>query len=161
MSLKTQVLPPQRVAKIRYASPYSVAISEFMRAFNDARNARGWIGDSFGIALAGEAYGTALHNLTSTDAPLCRFDAAVAVSSDALIEPPFDEDSMPGGAYAIAEFMGSPFEIGAAWVRVFTAAIPASGLTLDRRPNFEWYRASDTISSDGTFTCGLCVSVKT
>jgi DNA gyrase inhibitor GyrI len=150
---------PVRLASLRYVGPYSVAISEFMRAFNEARNERGWIGDSFGIAIAGETYGTALHELT-TDAPLCRFDAAIAVSSDALIEPPFAEDFLPGGAYGICEFSGTPFEIGTAWARMLTVTIPASGLTIDfQRPNFEWYRTTDSVSADGKFNCALCVSV--
>jgi AraC family transcriptional regulator len=159
MSLRIETLPPVRVATMRYVGPYSLAISDFWQSFNHARFVIGWIGESYGIALEGESYGVTIEDRAATNAHVCRFDAGVAVPSNAAIDAPFVEQTLPGGRYAVVEFLGSPREIGRAWFKFLSEELPANGLSIDPRPSLEWHRATDCTRPDGSFSCALCVAV--
>jgi AraC family transcriptional regulator len=149
-----------RIATFRYEGPYSVAISDFMRSFNEAREERGWTGDTFGISLNGETYGVTLAERAAANSQLCRFDAGVAVPAHVAIDAPFVEQHLSGGRYALFEFSGVASAIGAAWYSAKRMQNADASLKPDARPDLEWYRRSDQVRDDGTFTCALCVAVK-
>jgi AraC family transcriptional regulator len=160
MPLTIVTFQPMRIATLRYEGPYSVAISDFMRSFNEARTERGWTGDTFGIALNGETYSVTLAERATADPQLCRFDAGVVVLSHVAIAPPFVEQHLSGGRYALFEFSGAASAIGAAWYSAKRMQNADASLKPDARPDLEWHRKSDQVRDDGTFTCALCIAVK-
>ena len=74
---------------------------------------------------------------------------------------PFQPHGRSGGAYAVAEFVGSAREIEGIWDRVFSAWLPASGYQPDDRPCFELYRGDPSVDPKAkTFRAELCLPVR-
>lgn len=157
MEAKVRVFAPIRLATIRYSGPYGQAINRFWQSFNEARFARGWNGETYGIARQGEHYIAQFDDPNHPEAQSCRYDAGVAVGSDVVIDAAFEETVLQGGRYAVCEFFGTPATIGAVWEAAIRAQSAAAALSKDGRPMFEWYRATDVFHADGHFSCALCI----
>jgi AraC family transcriptional regulator len=68
---------------------------------------------------------------------------------------------VPGGRYAVTEFIGTAHEIEAAWHRIFSEWLPTSGYQPDDRPCFELYRGDPAVDvKSRKFRCDLCLPVK-
>lgn len=91
----------------------------------------------------------------------CRYDACVFVPSDFQADRRVNVMDIPGGRYAVADFVGTAREIEGVWDRVFSAWLPASGFEPDDRPCFELYRGNPQVDGKpGTFRCELYLPVR-
>lgn len=91
----------------------------------------------------------------------CRYDACIVVPRDFRPEPAVNVKDIPGGKYAVYEFVGTSAQIMEPWRRIFSEWLPSSGYQPDDRPCYELYRADCYIDkSNGVFRCDLCVPVK-
>lgn len=145
---------------MRYSGPYGLAISRFWQSFNEARFARGWNGETYGIAIPGEHYVAQFSDPQHPEAQSCRYDAGVGVTADVVIDAAFTETTLQGGRYAVSEFLGTPASIGAVWEVALRTQYEAGAVSEDGRPPFEWYRTTDVFHADGRFSCALCVPVR-
>ena len=144
---------PARVAYLRYTGAYGPGINIFWQ-----EKAYPWL---VVTGLLGRArYGVSLDDPDVTAPERCRYDACVEV--DAAFKPTGEAacTELPGGRYAVLRFKGPVAEIGAAWARLFTHWLPASGQQLDSRPMFEFYPVEgDAACAPGEILCDICIPV--
>ena len=91
----------------------------------------------------------------------CRYDACIVVPLDVAADGNVGLKDVPGGRYAVYEYVGTSNEIMQAWSRMFSTWLPSSGYQPDSRPCFELYRADSMLDQPpGAFRCDICVPVK-
>jgi AraC family transcriptional regulator len=67
---------------------------------------------------------------------------------------------VPGGKYAVSEFVGTAHEIRGAWEELYRSWLPESGFEPDDRPCIEIYRGNPSVDAErGAFRCELCLPV--
>lgn len=154
------VLPRIRLATMRYSGPYGAPLTRFLQSFDEARFARGWNGETYGVAIPGEQYVAKFTDPQRPEAHMCSFDAGVSVAADAVIDSAFAEATLQGGRYAIFEFSGASESIGEAWEAALRTQYEVGAVSEDGRPPFEWYRAKDRVYADRRFSCALCVPMR-
>jgi AraC family transcriptional regulator len=156
MAVQVKDLPPYRVAYMRCAGPYGAhGIPALWTRFNRWMETRGL------LAPTRLTLGVAHDDPGITAAERCRYDACV------VVPPAFEPDrrvtmtDVAGGRYAVAEFVGTAHEIGAAWDGVFAAWLPGSAWQPDDRPCYEAYRGNPMVNArTGVFRCQLCLPVR-
>ncbi len=84
-------------------------------------------------------YGIGLDDPSVTPANKCRYDAGVEVGADFVAIGNTMLTTLPGGRYAVSQFVGTADEISAAWIALSRGWLPISGLQCDDRPYFERY----------------------
>jgi AraC family transcriptional regulator len=155
MSIQVTQMPIQHVAYMRYVGPYGPhGIPELWQRFTTWLESRDLLANSVRLGVA--------HDDPSVTAPeKCRYDACVVVPPDFQPDRWVNVMDVPGGRYAVAEFLGTPREIEGVWDRVFRAWLPASGFEPDDRSCFELYRGNPNVSGKpGTFRCELYLPVR-
>ena len=156
MSVRVIELPGQHVAFMRYVGPYGAhGIPELwtrLRRWSAAHD----LGPGPHVKL-----GVAHDDPTITAPERCRYDACVVVPRDFRPDRLVDVTDVPGGAYAVAEFVGTAHEIEGVWDRVFSGWLPGSGYEPDDRPCYELYRGDPTVDDAcGVFRCELHLPVR-
>jgi AraC family transcriptional regulator len=156
MSVTVKELPPYRVAYMRHVGPYGAhGIPGLWQRFGEWMSTRGLLGpDSIKLGIG--------HDDPLVTAPeQCRYDACLVVPAH------FDGDKwvnvmeVPGGKYAVAEFVGTAHGIRDAWDGLYRSWLPGSGYQPDDRPCLELYRGHPEVHGrPGTFRCELCVPVR-
>jgi AraC family transcriptional regulator len=156
MSVQVKELPAFHVAYMRYVGPYGPhGIPELWARFGRWMQAHG-LASSTAIKL-----GVAYDDPRITEAEKCRYDACVVVPRDFPSDRSVNIVDIPGGKYAVSEFVGSAHQIREAWERVFSAWLPGSGYEPDDRPCFEVYRGNPEVDDKpGVFRCELCLPVR-
>ena len=156
MRVKVGVIPPYRVAYMRHVGPYGAdGIPGLWTRF------RKWM-ETHGL-LAPDAIKLGIgHDDPEVTAPeKCRYDACVVVPENFQGDRWVNVTGIPGGTYAVTEFVGTSREIQDAWEALYRAWLPASGYEPDDRPCLEIYRGDPNIASrPGTFRCELCVPIR-
>jgi AraC family transcriptional regulator len=156
MSVTVSALPAYHVAYMRHVGPYGPdGIPELWKRFTTWMKTRGLAGpDAIKLGIGHD-------DSLVTPPEKCRYDACVVVPAS------FDGDrwvnvaDLPGGQYAIAEFVGSAHEIGAAWEDLYRSWLPGSGFEPDDRPCLEIYRGNpEIVGRPGVLRCELCVPVR-
>ena len=156
MSVHVVERPSQHVACMRYVGPYGAhGIPELwtrLRRWSAAHD----LGPGPHVKL-----GVAHDDPTITAPERCRYDACVVVPRDFTPDRLVDVTDVPGGAFAVAEFVGTAHEIQGAWDRVFSGWLPGSGYEPDDRPCYELYRGDPTVDdARGVFRCELHLPVR-
>jgi len=156
MSIRVSEQPSYHVAYMRYVGPFGPhGIPELWTRFHqwiDAHGLRGPTRITLGIAYDDPS-------ITAPDKT--RYDACVVVPRDFPPDRLVDVMDVPGGTYALAEFVGGAHEIVPAWNAVFAGWLPNSGFEPDDRPCYELYRGEPTVDARRrTFRCDLCLPVR-
>jgi AraC family transcriptional regulator len=155
MSVSVAEMPALHVAFMRHVGPYGArGIPELWARL------RTWIaahdlgpGPRVKVGLA--------HDDPSITAPeRCRYDACVVVPRDFVADRLVDVMDVPGGRYAVAQFVGTAHEIEGVWDRVFAGWLPGSGFQPDDRPCYEVYRGDPIDGPRGVFRCDLHLPVR-
>ena len=156
MTVHVRELPPWHLAYVRYVGPYGPhGIPELWTRL------RRWM-EAHDLRLdATVRLGVTYDDPGITAAEKCRYDACVAVPGSFQPDKWVNVMDVPGGKYALAEFVGTAHEITGVWDRVFSSWLPDSGYQPDDRPCFEIYRGDCTVDATaGRFRCALCLPVR-
>ena len=152
MNVAVRELPRYRVAYMRYVGPYGPhGIPELWKRF------RKWMElgpNSIKLGIG--------HDDPDVTAPeKCRYDACVVVPESFAGDTWVNVIDVPGGKYAVAEFIGTADKIREAWEALYRSWLPGSGYQPDDRPCLEVYRGNPEVDGrPGTFRCELCVPVR-
>lgn len=156
MSVRVTVLPVQHVAYMRYVGPYGDhGIPELWMKFKQWMRTHDLVSDST-VAL-----GVAYDDPHITAAEQCRYDACVVVPPSFTPDRWVNVMDVPGGKYAVSEFVGTAHEVGGAWEALYRSWLPGSGFEPDDRACFEIYRGNPSVAAArGAFRCDLCLPVR-
>jgi AraC family transcriptional regulator len=154
MSVRVQQQPAYHVAYMRYVGPFGPrGIPELWQRLMR------WI-EAHGLEK-NDRLGIAYDDPGITPPDKSRYDACVVVPRDFPADRLVERMEVPGGAYAIASFVGTAHEIVEAWQSVFASWLPASGYQPDDRPCYELYRGDPSVDGKkGAFRCELCLPVR-
>lgn len=156
MNVVLRELPPYRVAYMRYVGPFGPhGIPELWKRFTHWMETRGLPGpDAIKLGIG--------HDDPDVTAPeKCRYDACVVVPDSFAGDKWVNVVDLPGGKYAVAEFVGTAHKIRDAWEELYRSWLPGSGYQPDDRPCIEVYRGNPQVDGrPGTFRCELCVPVR-
>jgi AraC family transcriptional regulator len=154
MSVQVRESPAYHVAYMRYVGPFGAhGIPELWGRFWKWVATRGVDGD---ITL-----GVAHDDPAITPPDKCRYDACIVVPRDFTPDRWVNVSDIPGGKYAVSEFVGAAHEIQEAWDAVYRGWLPMSGWQPDDRPCYELYRGNPTVDvRKRVFRCDLCVPVR-
>lgn len=144
---------PITIAYFRHVGPYGQPISDFWQ-----KTVYPWMvtNNLLGLPRVGVSY----DDPKITDPDKCRYDAGVEVPPDFAGSGKHLMMTIPGGKYAVAEYKGTAKDIGEAWASLLRDWLPESGMQLDARPFFEYYRRESTYDPrTGVFTCQLFIPV--
>ena len=154
MNVQVRELPPRHVAYMRYVGPFGPhgipETWEKLRTWLATRDLRPDV--TLGVS----------HDDPSITAPdRCRYDACVPVPPDFQADRWVNLIDIPGGKYAVREFVGTAHEIVGAWDQIFRTWLPDSGWQPDDRPCYELYpRDPNVDTKTRTFRCDLCLPVR-
>ena len=156
MKVAVRELPRYRVAYMRYVGPYGPhGIPELWKRFREWMETRGLLGPD-AIKL-----GIGLDDPDVTAPEKCRYDACIVVPGSFAGDKWVNVIEVPGGKYAVAEFIGTADKIREAWEALYRSWLPGSGYQPDDRPCLEVYRGNPEVDGrPGTFRCELCVPVR-
>lgn len=153
MNVQLITRPDVTIAYLRHVGPYGDAVAAFW----------GNTVVPFLVTnglMAQPRYGIGHDDPSITDPAQCRYDAGAEVAPDVTLAGPALKTVIPGGRYATLPFEGTVDEIGAAWASLMRDWLPASGLQLDARPCFEYYRPNSRYDpATGVFDCEICIPV--
>jgi AraC family transcriptional regulator len=154
MNVEVLALPAARIAYLRHIGPYGPAIGKFWRSTVEP-----WLNAN---DLMGRiTYGVGHDDPAITAPDKCRYDAGVEVDAGFMLSGGANFITLPGGRYAVAQFVGNSSNIAAAWTEIFRDWLPGSGMQIDARPCFERYPAQGAMDpKTGLFSCEICVPVK-
>lgn len=156
MSVEIRKLPPYRVAYVRHVGPYGGdgQIGALWKGFER------WI-RAHGLRQPGTLTIGIGHDAPAIVAPdKLRYDACLVVDRNFRADRFVNIADLPGGRYAVAPFEGAPAEMSAAWERLFTDWLPASGYQPDERPCLELRTDFETLVSPGRVRCELCLPIE-
>lgn len=154
MDMQLTTLPETRVAYLRYTGPYGAGVNAFWKevVFPWRR--------AHGLEQAG-CYGIGLDDPGVTAPAHCRYDACIEVPAGFVAKSPANLKTLPGGRYAVGEFVGTVPHIGLAWTELLRNWLPASGMQCDARPCFEYYPPNAPYDPQtGIFSCQICLPVR-
>ncbi|NGX16578.1 AraC family transcriptional regulator [Wenzhouxiangella sp. XN24] len=153
MKVRIHTLRPASVAYLRYTGPYGRNVGKFWEEVVSP-----WLQENH--ISTRPLFGVSHDDQNITLENLCRYDACVEVPKELLLTRRPFRTILPGGRYAVLDFLGTPDEIGDAWTALLREWLPSSGLQLDHRPCFEHYpdglKPGD---AEGRFGCRICVPV--
>lgn len=156
MNVRVRELPRYRVAYMRYVGAYGPGgIPELWKRFGKWMERRGLAGsDAIKLGIG--------HDDPDVTAPeKCRYDACVVVPDGFAGDSCVNVVDVPGGKYAVTEFIGTLDSIRGAWEALYEFWLPASGYEPDDRPCLEVYRGNPAVGGGaGRFRCELCVPVR-
>jgi AraC family transcriptional regulator len=156
MNVTMRELPRYRVAYMRHVGPYGPhGIPELWKRFTGWMETRGLLGeDSIRLGIG--------HDDPAVTAPeKCRYDACVVVPENFKGDKWVNVIDVPGGKYAVAEFIGTADKIREAWEALYRSWLPGSSYQPDDRPCLEVYRGKPEVDGrPGAFRCELCVPVR-
>lgn len=154
MSVRLQQQPTYHVAYMRYVGPFGPrGIPELWQRLMR------WV-EAHGLEKS-DRLGIAYDDPGITPPDKSRYDACVVVSRDFPADRLVERMDVPGGAYAVASFVGTAHQIVEAWQSVFASWLPASGYQPDDRPCYELYRGETSVEgARGAFRCDLCLPVR-
>lgn len=156
MNVRVTELPAQHVAYMRYVGPYGAhGIPELWEKL--AR----WIETHDLQSDSTVTLGVAHDDPNITAAEQCRYDACVVVPQSFKADRWVNVMDVPGGRYAVSDFVGTAHEILGAWADLYRSWLPGSGYQPDDRPCFEVYRGNPSVDPERrAFRRELCLPVR-
>ena len=157
MDVEVRTLPEVRVAYMRYVGSYgSAEIAVMWQRFAV------WCADYGLMSPRRRMYGVSQDDPQVTPPGKQRYDACIEVGADFVPVDDVGAQTIAGGRYACADFVGTPSDVHGAWMRLVTEWLPASRYQGDTRPAFETYDTDFTVDEEtGAFACLLCLPVRT
>jgi AraC family transcriptional regulator len=154
MSVRVQEHPTYHVAYMRYVGPFGPrGIPELWQRLMR------WV-EAHGLDKS-DRLGIAYDDPAITPPDKSRYDSCVVVPRDFPADRLVERMDVPGGAYAVTQFVGTADQIVGAWQSVFASWLPASGYQPDDRPCYELYRGDTAVEGPrGGFRCDLCLPVR-
>jgi AraC family transcriptional regulator len=156
VSVKVVMMPGYRIAYMRHVGPYGAhGIPGLWTRFTKWMETRGLLGpDAIKIGIG--------HDDPEVTAPeKCRYDACVVVQENFQGDRWVNVTAVPGGKYAVTEFIGTAHQIRDAWEALYRTWLPGSGYEPDDRPCLEIYRGNPAVARrPGAFRCELCVPIR-
>lgn len=137
MKVELKELPELRLATVRHVGPYNRISEAFDRLGRAAGTAGLFRPDAEMIAVYHDDPDT-------TPADRLRSDAALTVSSDAVLPSELVEARIPGGRYACTTYVGPYTGLGDAWAEFMGGWLPKSGHRIGPGSTFEIYRNNPT-----------------
>ena len=157
MNVTVKDLPRYRVAYMRHVGAFGAhgGIPELWQRFRQWMGTRGLHGpDSIKLGIGRDD-----PEVTAPDK--CRYDACVVVPDTFPGDKWVNLTDVPGGRYAVMEFVGTGQTIRDAWESLYRSWLPGSGYQPDDRPCLEIYRGNPEITGrPGAFRCELCVPIR-
>jgi AraC family transcriptional regulator len=144
---------PAPIAYLRHVGAYGAELSAF------------WQTEVYSWMVASGLIGQPRYGISHDDPHVtapehCRYDAGCEIPPNFIALGNAHKTTIPGGQYAALSFKGVVSEFGAAWNSLLRDWLPTSGLQLDNRPMFEYYRAGSSYDPvTGVLDCKLCVPV--
>jgi len=156
MEVTIKQLPDYHVAYLRNTGPYGT--SDIPMTWE--RLNRWCQAQSFGNQPH-TMLGVSLDDPKITPPAQCRYDACVEIEPGFKVSGEVGTQTIRGGAYACARFIGNVDKIGPAWQWLFAEWLPSSGYQCDARPCFELYPAElERKPEPGIFVCDICIPIK-
>jgi AraC family transcriptional regulator len=153
MNVKLIDRQPATIAYLRHVGPYGAPLSQFWQ-----KTVYPWLVAN--DLLAQPRYGISHDDPSITAPKQCRYDAGAEVPPQFAPSGNAFKTIIPGGRYAVLSFRGAVAEIGEAWTALLRDWLPSSGLQLDARPCFEFYKKGSTYDPEtGVFECEICIPV--
>jgi AraC family transcriptional regulator len=146
--------PTAHIAFLRYTGPYGSGVSSFWQNVYVP-----WaIASKLGPRHA--RYGISHDDPSITAPEHCRYDACAEVGADYVPIGGAIRGGIPGGQYAVLQFIGTVEEIGRAWASILHDWLPKSAYALDNRPCFEYYPLNASVSGNSQeFECEICIPI--
>jgi AraC family transcriptional regulator len=156
MNVAIATLPDFHVAYMRNVGPYGAPhIPALWTRLLDWAQPLGF------VTPTRVTLGISYDNPRATPPEKCRYDACIVVPLDFSPEPKMNVREIPGGKYAVTEYVGTAADIIVAWNQLLSIWLPSSGYQMDNRDCFELYRGNSYVDKDaGIFKCDICVPVK-
>ena len=156
MNVRVTTLPAYHVAYMRHVGPYGPhGIPDLWERFVRWMETHDLLGPG-SIRL-----GIGRDDPEVTAPEKCRYDACVVVPAGFTGDRWVNVTDVPGGKYAVAEFVGTAREIRDAWESLYRSWLPGSGYEPDDRPCLEVYRGNPAVDArPRTFRCELCVPLR-
>ncbi|MBV9879521.1 MAG: AraC family transcriptional regulator [Gemmatirosa sp.] len=156
MEVEIRTLLETRVAYMRYVGPYGASgIPQTWQRFGAWCEAHGL------MQPRRRMYGISHDNPEVTAPERCRYDACVEVDDAFVPQGEIGVQTIAGGRYACARFLGGADEIHDAWMRFLAEWLPDSHYQPDDRPAFELYERDFFVDAEtGAFPCVLCLPVR-
>jgi len=156
MDVIIRTLPETRVAYMRHVGPYgSSGITRMWQRFAAWAEGRGL------LSPRPLMFGISQDNPEMTPPEKCRYDACVEVDAGFVPEGEIGVETVRGGRYACAKFVGTSAEIYDAWTRFMADWLPGSRYQIDNHPAIELYEPDVTIDAKtGAFACLLCMPIR-
>jgi AraC family transcriptional regulator len=146
--------PAVHLAYLRRTGPYGDGVAQFWQ-----QQVAPWM-QANGLT-ASPRYGISHDDPFITAPERCRYDAGAEVPAGFAPTAPGLVAPVPGGRCASLYFKGTAAEIGAAWTALMRDWLPGSGMQLDARPCFEFYRPEYGYDpATGAFECDIVVPLK-
>jgi AraC family transcriptional regulator len=157
MKVRIETMPTYHVAYMRNIGPYGGqgGIPQLWPRLARWAAARGlWTADSICLGIAHD-------DPPATEPAKCRYDAAIVIPHDLAVEPDMGVTDIPGGMYAVTDFVGTPDEAPVAWRRFFEDWLPQSGFQLDDRLPFDRSQGGHSdFPNTGLVRCELCLPIR-
>jgi AraC family transcriptional regulator len=145
---------PATIAYLRHLGPYGEPIARFWQETYVPWAVMNRLGADHA------RYGISYDDPSITAPEQCRYDACAEVSPDFVATGGALKTTIPGGKYAVLKFKGTVEQVGEAWTALLRRWLPSSGLQLDARPCFEYYRKGAAFNCEtGEFECEICIPV--
>lgn len=156
MDVEIRTLPDTRVAYLRHVGPYGGSgIAAAWQRF------AGWCAEAGLMQPRRQMYGVCLDDPTITPPEKCRYDCAVEVDGAFAARGEIGIETVAGGRYACARFIGVSAEVRDAWNRLVVGWLPQSGYQPDDRPALEIYGPDFVVDEKtGAFPCLLCMPIR-
>jgi AraC family transcriptional regulator len=156
MDVEIKTLPDIRVAYLRYVGPYGGSgIAAAWQRF------AAWCAEEGLMQPRRRMYGVCLDDPTITPPEKCRYDTAVEVTPDFAPHGEIGTETVAGGRYACARFVGVAAEVRDAWTKLVAEWLPKSRYQPDDRPAIEIYEPDFVVDEKtGAFPCLLCMPIR-
>jgi AraC family transcriptional regulator len=135
LEVRIERLPEMRIAFVRHTGPYEETDASYGRLM-------GWAGAAGLLNPQTTVFGVAYDDPTVTAPEKLRYDAAIVIPNDLVIEGEIGTRMMPAGKFAVATHCGPYETLGDTYTRFCGEWLPLSGLELLAAPALEFYRNS-------------------
>lgn len=156
MKIELRTLPDTRLAYMRHTGPYgSPGITQLWPRFT------AWCRQQGLLQPGRPVVGISQDSPDLTAPEKCRYDACIAVDASFRAEGEVGVQTLVGGRFACARFVGTALDIHDAWMAMYGQWLPDSGYQADDRPCLELYDEGTGVDpKTGRFSCLLCVPLK-
>lgn len=108
--------------------------------------------------VGSDFYGACYDDPNVTPLKKCKYEAAITVKKDTVINAPFTESNIPAGRYAMAYYRGAEDPDAALHTRIYKEWFPQSGFEPDDFPLIERYL--NNAKEDGFVEMQIMIKIK-